>query len=152
HLPENFQGRIFASLTQKSLGDAYDRTGSVFVIPTKDSITFLDGLEHGIEKLPAWTDNEGKEYRGYVRTADYAPPVELMRFFTPFGVHAFNDKRPIKGYPWADSVQYKQEVTALRPLLQGDVWIGVYIGNYDKNGHEVSLKLDYYPADSDDDQ
>lgn len=147
HLPEDFKGNIFATLTQHSNGDAYDRTGSVFVIPMKDSISFLDALENGIEELPFIKDEAGNSYQGYTKTENYSPTVELIRFFTPFGVRAFNSKREIKGYTWADSVIYKQEVTALKPYLKGEVWIGVYIGNYDQNGHTVSLDLNYYPTE-----
>jgi len=34
----------------------------------------------------------------------------------------------------------------LLPVLQGEQWIGVFVGNYDKGGHVVSLKLKYYPG------
>ncbi len=149
HLPENFNGNVFATLTQYSNGDAYDRTGSVFVIPTTDSVSFLDALQKGIKVLPVYKDNKGNSYQGIVATADYTPPVELMRFYTPFGIGAYNDKVKIKGYHWADSVTYTQDITALLPLLRGDTWIGVYIGNYDKKGHTVSLSLNYYPGGSD---
>lgn len=151
HLPEDFHGSIFASLTQYSNGDAYDRTGCVFVIPTKKSVTFLDALENGIKVLPVYKDNDNNEYQGITATKDYQPPVEIMRFFTPFGIGAYNNKMKIAGYHWADSVTFVQDVTGLEPLLQGDVWIGAYIGNYDKNGHTVSLKLDFYPAERGDD-
>lgn len=149
HLPENFHGNIFASLTQYSNGDAYDRTGCVFVIPTKDSVSFLDALQKGIKVLPIQKDHAGNKYEGIIATDSYKPPVELIRFFTPFGVHAYNDKVKIAGYHWADSVIYTQDVTDLLPLLHGDVWIGAYIGNYDKNGHTISLKLNYYPERAD---
>jgi len=69
-----------------------------------------------------------------------------MRFFTSFGIGQFNDKSIVYGQHWEDSTQYKQEVTELLPLLQGERWIGVFIGNYDKGGHRVSLKLKYYPG------
>lgn len=144
HLPENFTGNIFASLTQYSNGDAYDRTGCVFVLPKKGNISFLEALKNGIDVLPVFKDNKGRSYQGIVATGKYQPPVELLRFFTPFGVGAYNSKVQIEGYNWADSVTYTQDVTALSPLLSGDTWIGVYIGNYDKKGHTVSLKLNYY--------
>ncbi len=147
HLPEDFDGQIFATLTQHSEGDAYDRTGSVFVIPMGAETTFLDALEDGVEVLPTMTDNKGDVYKGMTATENYVPPVELIRFYTPFGVRAYNHKREIKGYDWKDEVSYKQEVTHLAPLLEGEAWIGVYIGNYDKNGHKVSLELDYYPSE-----
>jgi hypothetical protein len=95
--------------------------------------------------LPVFRDHKGNAYQGIVRTKGYVPPAELMRFFTPFGVGAYNTRSSIAGYHWADSVTYSQDVTDLLPLLQGDAWIGVYIGNYDRNGHRVSLRLNYYP-------
>ncbi len=144
-LPDAKNYSVFASLTQYSNGDAYDRTGSVFVIPIIRQKSFLNGLKNGKESLPIYKDKQGKEYQGVVETENYLPPMELMRFFTPFGVRAFNERSKIEGYHWADSVNYKQEITDLLPALTGDVWIGVFIGNYDKGGHTVNLNLDYYP-------
>jgi hypothetical protein len=57
----------------------------------------------------------------------------------------FNKKRIIAGYDWSDSVVYKQDVTSLIPSDEKEMMIGVYIGNYDKGGHKVSLELDFYP-------
>ncbi len=144
-LPAKGNYNVFANLTQYSNGDAYDRTGTVFVIPTGRKISFLDALQKGLKELPVYKDRNGKDYQGVVATADYLPPLELMRFFTPFGVRAFNNKVKIEGYHWADSVRYKQDITDLLPELGGEVWIGVFVGNYDRNGHTINLELDYYP-------
>ena len=72
-------------------------------------------------------------------------PVELIRFFTSFGVSHFNNMREINNYHWQDSVVYKQEVTPLIPNTTEEIWIGVFIGNYDKGGHLLSLDLQFYP-------
>ncbi len=149
HLPKYFKGNVFASLTQYSNGDAYDRTGSIFVIPMHSPITYLDALEKGIKALPVYTDNKDNAYQGIVKTPNYNPPIELIRFYTPFGVNAYNDKVKISGYHWEDSVTYVQDVSNLLPQLKGDVWIGAYIGNYDKKGHTISLKLNYYKENRD---
>lgn len=138
--------QLFAELYQHSNGDAYDRTGSVFMIPLDKEKSFLDGLKKGINTLPAFLAKNGKSYQGVVATSDYSPVVEIMRFFTSFGIGQFNDKVTVYGQHWEDSTLYKQEVTELLPLLQGERWIGVFIGNYDKGGHRVSLKLKYYPG------
>ena len=138
--------QLFAELYQHSNGDAYDRTGSVFMIPLDKEKSFLDGLKKGINTLPAFLAKNGKSYQGVVATSDYSPVVEIMRFFTSFGIGQFNDKVTVYGQHWEDSTLYKQEVTELLPLLQGERWIGVFIGNYDKGGHRVSLKLNYYPG------
>ena len=144
-LPEEGNFSVFAHLSQYSNGDAYDRTGSVFIIPTDCEISFLKGLNNGVHALPLYKDKEGKEYQGVVETAQYLPPLELMRFFTPFGVRYYNKRSKIKGYNWADSVNYKQDITDLLPRLRGEVWIGVFIGNYDKGGHIINLELELHP-------
>jgi hypothetical protein len=136
---------LFAEVTQYSAGDAYDRTGTVFVIPQESPVTFLDGLTGGHTSLPLYTDCHGKEYHGVVATTTYQPPVELVRFFTPFGVRDYNTKRTVPGLVWQDSAFYKQDITHYLPLLRGEVWIGAFIGNYDRGGHRLSLRLKYYP-------
>ncbi len=146
-LPEAAPGdQVFAELLQYSNGDAYDRTGTVFMIPEGGKTSFLEALRDGIDKAPYFTARNGKSYQGMTATGDYLPPVELVRFFTPFGVSHFNEQVKVYGQVWEEAAWYKQEVTDLQPLLKGEVWMGVFIGNYDKGGHKVSLRLKYYPG------
>ena len=147
-LPELSQNgaQIFAKLTNWSNGDAYDRTGSLFTISAKKDITILNAYLKGLEQLPVFTDNNGEEYQGLISTENFEVPVELMRFFTSFGVSYFNNQRPINNYKWQDSVVYKQEITELIPNDEEEIWIGVAIGNYDNGGHFVSLDFQIYPA------
>lgn len=158
-LPEHYQH--FLELHQRSNGDAYDRTGSVFVIPGfSNSLmpTFFDGIDGTPDSLPLFFDRNGEKYQGvrsgishlkkyFNSSFVYDPPVELMRFFTPFGVGHFNERMAGYGIDWADETYYRQEVSDLAPLLQGDVLIGVWIGNYDAGGHIVSLDIKSYPND-----
>jgi hypothetical protein len=140
---------LFAEVTEYSAGDAYDRTGTVFVIPQGEPLTFLDGLMKGHTALPPYIDRHGKEYRGVAATGQYSPPLEMVRFFTPFGVRDYNTKRTVPGLVWHDSAFYKQDITHYLPLLRGQVWIGAFIGNYDRGGHRLSLRLKYYPETRD---
>ncbi len=139
-------GSVFATLTNWSNGDAYDRTCSLFTISRNSSKSVLDAFKNGLNELPVIRDKRGQKYQGIVSTKTYKVPVELMRFFTSFGVHHFNKKREIANYQWKDSVVYKEEITGLIPNTEKEIWIGVFIGNYDKGGHKVSLNLDFYPA------
>jgi hypothetical protein len=139
-------GNVFVKLNCRSNGDAYDRTGSVFMIPESEGISVLDAYLKGLDQLPVFTDHQGNKHQGIRKEENYAPPVELMRFFTSFGAGHFNEKREINNYPWAADVVYKQEVTSLIPSEVQDIWVGVFIGNYDKGGHIVSLELDFYPS------
>lgn len=133
--------RIFADVTEQSNGDAYDRTGSVFLIPTDGTISFLDGLKNGIQALPVYDNGNGKHYQGVARTAAYSPLLELMRFFTPFGVKQYNYLK-YKNKVWQDSVIYRQDISELSAALNGkEVYIGMTIGNYDKGGHKASLNI-----------
>lgn len=145
-LPElHANGSVFLKLTNWSNGDAYDRTGCVFTIADDNRKSIVAALQNGIKELPVYTDKKGEEYQGVVSTEEYTVPIELMRFFTSFGVGHFNNKRPINNYNWQDSVVYKQEVTELIATNKEEMWVGVFIGNYDKGGHRVSLELNYYP-------
>ncbi len=133
--------QIFADVTEQSNGDAYDRTGSFFIIPTDKASSFLDGLKNGKSALPSYNNGNGKEYQGVTATASYNPVVELMRFYTPFGVKQYNNLQ-LKDKTWAENVFYRQDVSDLRTLLSNqEVWIGVFIGNYDKGGHKVSANI-----------
>lgn len=147
-LPEiNKKGAsVFATLTNWSKGDAYDRTCSFFTVAEKKDLSVLDAFQHGVEVMPFFEDKSGKKYQGVVSTNQFEVPVELMRFFTSFGVSHFNHIREINNYNWQDSVVYKQEITSLIPNSKDEIWVGVFIGNYDKGGHQVSLDLQFYPA------
>ena len=150
-LPELPKGTtVIADLTSWSNGDAYDRTGSLFIIPVKEEVNFLNAFKDGIENVPVYTDKNGKEFQGVVATENYEPPLELARFFTPFGVKQFNEYTQIEGYNWADSALYRQEITSLLPQNGEEIWIGVFIGNYDKGGHVASLNLKIHPSYSKD--
>jgi len=137
---------VFVQLVEQSKGDAYDRTGSVFIIPTNKAQHFVDGMKNGMGTLPKYENGNGKTYQGVVKTASFEPIVELMRFFTPFGVKQFNYLQ-LKDKVWQDSVLYRQDVSELAGMLSGqEVYVGTFIGNYDKEGHEVSVELTIHPG------
>lgn len=140
--PKIAQGdNIFVELKQQSNGDAYDRTGTVFFIPEEKSQTFFDGLEKGAKTLPLYENGNGKQYYGVVSNQNYQPTVELMRFFTAFGINKFNHIE-LKDKTWQTVSPFRQDITELKPSLsEKELWIGTFIGNYDKGGHKVSLDI-----------
>nr|WP_245405031.1 GLPGLI family protein [Chryseobacterium sp. SSA4.19] len=138
---------IFAELKQQSNGDAYDRTGTVFFIPQDQSQSFFDGLEKGVKTLPVYENGNGKQYYGVTATENYSPAVEMMRFFTAFGINKFNHIQ-LKDKNWQTVSPYRQDITDLKPSLSGqELWVGTFIGNYDKGGHTVSLEITIHKSD-----
>lgn len=143
-LPKKIDDRnVFVEVVQYSDGDAYDRTGSIFMIPTDKKQSFIDAIRD-LKSVPSFHSGD-TDYHGLVSTTDYDVPLELMRFFTGFGVRAYNHNK-VPGQEWVDSVLYKTEVTDIADKLVDEAWIGAYIGNWDRNGHKLSLNLKYYPG------
>ncbi len=138
---------VFVKLKLTSNDDAYDRTGTVFLIPNtpENNSSMLDRFLGNEATFPTITDAAGKVYEGITNGAHYALPIELMRFITSFGAGYFNDKRVINNYDWAPDVTYKQDITELIPSNTTSCWIGVHIGTYSKGGHKVDVELDFYP-------
>ena len=143
-LPEHYS--YFIDVRQQSNGDAYDRSASIFVIPTERKLSLKDALTDSIQLLHSYTDKRDITYRAIKLEDDFEPVVELMRFFTPFGVKHFNDRVQIDGLEWSDVAYYKQDVTDVSSYLRGDVLIGAFISNYDGGGHKLSLDILAYPG------
>ena len=133
--------QIFIDLKEQSNGDAYDRTGSVFMISKDAEISFFDALQNGKAILPVYDNGNGKQYQGVIRTATFSPSIELMRFLTPFGIHHFNYLK-LKNKELEDGVYNRQDISDFATTLSNqEVIVGVFIGNYDKGGHKISLNL-----------
>ena len=151
NLPQSYQH--FVEIHQKSNGDAYDRTGSLFVIPWSD-VNFFQGINQHPDSLPTFVGKDGQRYQGMVATGDYEPPIELVRFFTPFGVGHFNERMKDFGIDWRPETFYRQEITDLYDYAMNNyyvrnsgVYIGVWIGNYDGGGHLITVDIKSYPRD-----
>ena len=139
---------IFVELKTNSTGDAYDRTGSLFVIPVNAEDTFFNGLKNGMNSLPLYQNGNGKTYQGVVLKVDYLPLTELMRFFTPFGIKQYNHIS-LKDKTWFNEVPYRQDISELQPILSGqEMWVGAFIGNYDQGGHRVSVEITIHPQEN----
>lgn len=139
---------LFLDLVEQSNGDAYDRTGSVFVIPQDKKQSFFDGLQNGSKTLPIYENGNGKQYQGIVATNEYTPIIELMRFFTPFGIKQYNYIQ-LKDKNWHEIVPYRMDITDLKSNVSGKtVYIGTFIGNYDKGGHKISMNITINPSES----
>lgn len=138
---------VFVDLKQQSNGDAYDRTGTIFVIPEDKKQSFFDGLQKGSKTLPIYENGNGKQYQGVVSSENYTVPLELMRFFTAFGTQKFNNLQ-LKDKNWQTLSPFRQEITELKQSLsEKELWVGAFIGNYDKGGHKISLEITIHKSD-----
>ena len=149
-LPYHYQH--FVELHQQSNGDAYDRTGSVFIIPDHAFPSFFDGINQHPDSLPVFIGRDGERYQGIMVSSQiegYEPPLELVRFFTPFGVGKFNERMKDFGIEWRNVAYYRQEITDLYRYTEsskdGRVVIGAWIGNYDGGGHLLTMDIKSYP-------
>ena len=138
-LPSHYQH--FVELHQQSNGDAYDRTGSVFMVTP----TFFEGINQHPDSLPVFVGRDEQRYQGMMAMGDYEPPIELVRFFTPFGVGHFNERMKDYGIDWRKETYYRQEITDI--YRKGDVVIGAWIGNYDAGGHLLTMDIKSFPND-----
>lgn len=137
----DINSNVFIQLKTHSNGDAYDRTGSVFLVPNDEKKSFLKGFKEGVSTLPVFENGNGKKYQGIRLEKDFLPITELMRFFTPFGIQQYNHI-VLKDKNWLNEVVYRQDITDLLSTFNNqEVWIGTFIGNYDKGGHKVALEI-----------
>ena len=139
-LPHHYQH--FVEIHQQSNGDAYDRTGSLFIVTPG----FFEGINQHPDSLPTFVGRDGQRYQGMISQTGYDAPLELVRFFTPFGVGHFNERMAGYGIDWRDKTYYRQEITDLYHF-DDDVVIGAWIGNYDGGGHIVTVDIKSYPND-----
>lgn len=139
HPPHHYQH--FVEIHQQSNGDAYDRTGSLFIVTPG----FFEGINNHPDSLPVFTGRDGQRYQGMMATDEYMPATEWVRFFTPFGVGHFNERMKDFGIDWRPEAYYRQEITDI--YSGGDVVIGAWIGNYDGGGHLLTVDIKSYPND-----
>jgi hypothetical protein len=127
-----------------SNGDRWDKAGSCFLIPNESAINLIN-IAKKEHKFPTPDENQVEKFLGIVSSKDYTPSIELMRFMTPFGVGYFNDKKPHRQPvyipKYEDYVEWQQDVTDYISYLQGEVWIGVWIDSWVKEGYKIDVTI-----------
>lgn len=139
---------IALDVTLRSAGDPWDKSGSVFALADGDGRRFMERLANGLEA-------DTTAFAGVMADANGAPPLELLRFITPFGVGHFSDHpkaeswRPVSVDVWADSVHWQRDVSAFQPWFQAadTVWVGVYVDTWTSEGYEVDVELRFEESD-----
>ena len=136
-------------MTLKSAGDAWDKSGSLFVVTEPDKID-IDDIANGTETFPA--DAGVKDYPGIKMTKNYIPALEILRFMTPFGVGYYSDEeahprirynRPVSVPNWAQEVVWEENISHLASELTGEFIIGVWIDTWTAEGYTIDVSLEY---------
>ena len=142
--------KVDATVTIRSNGDRWDKSGSCFVIPRETAINLMN-VAKGEKDYPAIDAKKLEKLKGIISGEGYAPNVEIMRFMTPFGVGHFSNpnnelsapRKPVYIDHWEDHVTWKQDVTDLYSMLEGEVYVGIYIDTWTAEGYLASLTLDF---------
>lgn len=137
-------------ITLVSNGDRWDKSGSCFVIPANSKISMID-IAADKAQYPMHDTVKYEQLNGIVKGKDYLPTVELMRFMTPFGVGYYSDntdsvsinRRPVYVDGWAPNVSWQQDISDLLPLLEGEVYIGIFVDTWTPEGYKVDVDLTF---------
>ncbi|MEP3383297.1 MAG: PNGase F N-terminal domain-containing protein [Flavobacteriaceae bacterium] len=133
-------------LKLRSNGDAWDKSGSCFVITEPDKINFMD-IAKKETKFPEESYTSEK-HGGVLPTDNYKPVVEVLRFMTPFGVGYYsNDKikyrKPVYVPKWEKEVVWNQDISELKEITTGTFYIGIWIDCWTKKGYKIDLSMRY---------
>ncbi|MEM6719065.1 MAG: PNGase F N-terminal domain-containing protein [Bacteroidota bacterium] len=146
------QPEVNINMTLTSNGDPWDKSGSMFVIPKTSNLNLVD-FETGKFDLKTLKQNYPVISTYQKDSIFHEPNVELLRFMTPFGVgHFTNDERvknrkPVYIPKWEDEVRWSQDITHLLPLLEDEIYVGVFIDTWTKEGYNITATLDFNESD-----
>lgn len=128
-------------IKMRSGGDPWDKSGSCFVIPSGQLINLLS-VASGAQSFPE-PDPAHENFKGIAPGLDFWPTVELMRFMTPFGAitERTRNRRPVYIPHWEEEVVWEQDITDRLPLLEGEVWLGIWADTWTKEGYVFSAEL-----------
>ncbi|MBD0779050.1 N-glycanase [Maribacter sp. ANRC-HE7] len=134
----------------RSNGDKWDKSGSCFVVTDPERIDVID-VSLGQEEFPEKSFVD-KGYGGILKTEDYIPALELMRFMSPFGVGHYSDEkkypkieynRPVYIPKWENEVVWKKDISELESVVTGEFYIGIWIDTWTPEGYSVDVTLKY---------
>lgn len=138
--------RATLTLTLASDGDRWDKSGSCFILPATDTTTLSDVMAGRSTTTPGEL-----RINSINPVGNFAPAIELLRFMTPFGVGHFSDdklgRKPVYIPHWEKQVQWNSDVSQLISMLQGDVWIGIWIDSWTPEGYIVSMDITFDESD-----
>lgn len=139
-----------AKITLVSNGDPWDKSGSCFVIPSNSPVNMIN-IAQNKEQYPVVDSTRYENLTGIVQGHRYKPTVELIRFMTPFGVGHYseeedsvaNKRKPVYIDEWAENVVWQEDISDLLSLFEEEVYVGVFIDTWTKEGYLVDFDISY---------
>lgn len=140
---------VKVKMTLRSMGDPWDKAGSLFVITDPKGIDVLD-VARGTRKYPE-ASSIG-DYPGIRKGDGYTPALEVLRFMTPFGAGYFSSEevaqqrkysRPVYIPKWEDKVVWEQDVSHLAGALTGVFYVGVWLDTWTGPGFSIDVSFEY---------
>ncbi len=140
---------VKVKMTLRSAGDTWDKSGSLFVI-TEPGKTDIRDISINTGSFPE--DAGYKGYPGIKKAENYTPPLEILRFMTPFGVGHYSDEkahprmrynRPVSVPNWANEVVWEEDVSYLSEELTGEIIVGVWIDTWTAEGYLIDVSFEY---------
>ncbi len=131
-----------------SNGDRWDKSGSCFIIPKGSAINMIS-IANNTNEYPEYDTSKYENLVGIVGGKEYLPPIELMRFMTPFGVGHYSDssdsvsaaRKPVYIDNWANYVEWQDDITDLSSMLEDETYIGLFIDTWTEEGYKVDVTL-----------
>ena len=137
-----------AKISLVSAGDPWDKSGSFFIVPTSSDYSVLDLANKNFPASEATETFLGIQ-KFVTEDGYYYPPIELLRFITPFGVGYFNTQdcceklKPVYIAKWEDNISWNEDISHLLPLLKGEILVGVYIDTWSDKGWDIDVGLEF---------
>lgn len=139
---------ITLHLTLRSDGDPWDKVGSVFALADGDGRRFIERLQDGVP-------SDTTQFAGVMADAIGHPPLEWMRFITPFGAGHFSTHpkaeawRPVYIPKWENAVHWQTQLGDFQPWISAadTVWIGLHIDTWTSAGYVVDGRLEFQESD-----
>ena len=148
-LPTNNNYRhASANITLVSTGDPWDKSGSFFIIPTSSDYSVLDLANNSFPNKEPMDSYPGIQ-KFLLKDGNYYPPLELLRFITPFGVGYFNTQecceklKPVYIAKWEDDISWSEDITHLLPILEGEVLVGVFVDTWSDKGWDIDVAIEF---------
>ena len=136
-----------ANIRLISTGDPWDKSGSFFIIPPSSDYSLIDLKNKDFPSMGEENDLHPAIKKFFNEDKQYLPPLELLRFITPFGVGYFNTQecceklKPVYIAKWEEDISWSEDISHLMPILKGEIMVGVFVDTWSEKGWEIDVNI-----------